>query len=254
MNKKIIFFIILTLLISGVMVYYYFFYEKEIKENAIKMSEISIIVSDMNAPDKNLQVPFEISGVDVSFSKIGNTSSYGATLIKVPFNYTYKISVIPNNENNYYSSIKTFSSNSQNIQQVRFFLKRAGEIEVSSKTALALNNPLILNVKLSGENFADLIYCVKWGMHIIKVTTNNTEISIPSQYKNYDKCFLTGLSLNSTNTEYDLELSYKTIGYLDNNDFIKVVILDSDYIDGEYLSEYLDKDIGGKNKEFEFTY
>jgi hypothetical protein len=255
-GKVIIFFLIIAVII-GICVFNYISKEKPQIEQAQTSVNIAISISDSNTPDKLLSVPYEIRGLDTSFFSSGNSSSSSPILVKVPYNFTYNLFAIPNDGKKYYSSSSQFSTSSLDNKQLHLFLLKSGNVDLSSNTSLASDN-LNLNLKLRDRNnyYQNVIICVKWGLNIVRINfpSNYYEVPTPELYKNVDKCYYTGISLNSTNTEDNIQFSLKKVGILTPRDFLNVYVIDSDLVNNNYVTAYLGQDVGGGNEEFDFNY
>lgn len=256
MNGRAIFAIILLASLVGVMIYLFLKFEKPQQELVEQYVNISISASDENTPDNNIIVGYEISGTDSNYFKSGSTFKYGAVLEKIPFNHSYQIKTVPeNNESyDYYSGFSTFDTFSYEPIHVKFLLQKPGIVRLTSNNSLYDNN-LSLNVKLkSGEYYKNIIFCTTWGLHVVRINFESefNEITNPVLYQNYDKCFETKRTLTDVNNSLIIPFHYKYIGMMDEQDFISFVIMDSDVLNGEYLTSYNTKDIGGVNQLFEF--
>ena len=49
-------------------------------------------------------------------------------------------------------------------------------------------------------------------------------------FKNYDKCFKTSLSLDSNNSSIIIPMRFEKFGTINNDDFIKVGVIDQDKV------------------------
>jgi len=221
MKAIIIFVILISLLVVTGSIVYYYYYERPISKSMTEKETLNIYAVHNNY---KIETDYEIyiSNFDYLYSN-GTTSTFGAITERVPKNQ----SIIVINKNlknqNFYREIKEINTKNSGPFRVEFNLVEPGILEVKHNGSL-INNDIILNLKSTGF-ITNVAFCTKWSRHIIRVETDDVEISKPAEYSLYDKCFYTNKTLNNG---YDsINLKYKALSPLDASDYINLVIFDN---------------------------
>jgi hypothetical protein len=252
----IILIVIFVFLIASAF-YVYYFYDKPKQENAQKSVNISISASEESIPDRKIEINYSIVGLEYSYYKSGATLKSSLILETLPFNNTFKITAIPGYSQSYYYYTYTFDTKNENNRQIKLLMKKPAKLSVEKSGTFASNNNLSISIKYddisNDREYRNPYYCVDLGFHILSFETNNNNVEKPIEFKNYDKCFNLGNSINTNNREKNISISYSLWGDLDSSDYIKVTIFDTDLVDGKLVVSKESGDLGGKNYDVIFN-
>ena len=243
-----IFLIVIFLVLGGVLGYLYFTKEKPIQETMETRVNLTIAASENN---RYIKTGYRIEAVGIPFSKSGETNTLGSVLETLPFNYTYNIYNVNIENQNFYTSKQIISVKENKIYRVELKPQRPGSIEVYRKGRFNGVDNLSLIVESKGY-YQNVLFCVKWSLNVIKIDflSKYNEIPKPESHKKYFNCYTTGVSLN--NEMMEIPISYRYWEVLTKDDFIHLVVMDSDLINNNYVSEVYNTDVGGKNMEYIF--
>lgn len=250
MEKRWIFLIFFVLLVISGVVVVYLFYEKPLESEIEGYSNITISSTDLSN-DKQVETSYLIQGKDIQFSKRGNTSKEGSILLSVPSNHTYYVYNINKENQNYYSSKREIIIPSTNVYWIKMGLIKPSSISLSRQGKFNGKDNLSIIIDSNGY-YQKIVYCLKWGLRIIDISQpiNFTKIEVPLLYSSYFDCYQTNTSLKGV-FPLEIPLDYTYWETLGDEDFIRIVVMDSDFVNGTYITELGGKDVGGKNKEYE---
>jgi hypothetical protein len=253
--KLIIFIVIIVFLIASAF-YVYYFYDKPKQENAQKSVNIYISASEESIPDRKIEINYSITGLNFYYKKNGTTLKSSLILETLPYNNTYKILAIPGYGQEFYYYSYSFDTKNENNKQVKLLMKRPADLSIEKSGNFITNDNLSILIKYNDisndREYRNPYYCVDLGFHILSFETNHKKVEKPNEFKNYDKCFSLGNSINTNNREKNISINYSLWGDLDSSDYIKVTIFDTDLVDGKLLVSKDTGDLGGKNYDVIF--
>ena len=235
--------IIFIVFLLIVFILIFLFFELPKKKNVKSNSNITIY-AEYNG--KSESIGYIIKGEE-EFVKDGKTLVEGTLIEFVPFNSTIYINSYNLDNTNYYTyNKKLIADNIMNRVVIK--LENASDVLISHSGNI-LNDDLILNI--SSQLFRNVTICFRWSVCIIKLEINATVIEKPPMYNKYAKCYDLGYSLEN-NEIHEIPLVIKSFGEL-KDEYIKIVLIDSDFRSSQYITEFEGKDVGGINKEYEIN-
>ena len=256
MGTKLVLFVALVFIILIALgVYTYFKFEKPAQKDVVEYADLNIYAMDKNdSTQQNIVTNFNLYA-DGTLYKNGSTVLGGGTLVRVPINKSV-ILINKNTENQHYYAnlINLYTDKLKSPYRLIFQLVNSGDITITQNGTLDRNQGP-LSVTLTSIGYVNkLDFCIDWGTHIIKVSTNSTfqEIDKPQRLEKYYRCYSSGVNLDNSNIT--IPLNYMTFGDLNDNDYIKLVFLDEDYVQekNNYSPEGANgEDIAKKDVEYE---
>ncbi len=236
MKPIVIFFIIFILIIGIGIGLLYYFYEKP-AETQLQNSYVNFNIYAKNN-DKNIVTGYKVDINGVAYDE-GKTSKDGATLQRIPANYSQIEIYNYNLENqNFYTTIVNKDSMSIEPQRIILKLEEPGKLNITQNGKLD-GNLISLNISSVGGNYRKPQICLKYSIHLITVQTSALFIDNSDNYSNFDKCYELGNNIYENSSQV-LELNYKYFDSLDNRDYLNITIFDNDCINN--------KCFGSKNK------
>ena len=139
----------------------------------------------------------------------------------------------------FYKAKKTFNI-TKDITRIDFELEKPKEVRIKSK-----ENGSIINLEIYSENYQNAKVCLKHSLNYIFVNTEKEEIDLLDGYKDWDKCYSLDKSIKGS--EF-LNVSYKVFGIPNEDDYIKIAVIDTEYIKGSYRNQLDGVDLGGKDQ------
>lgn len=235
--KGLIFLIIIVVIIVGGLFLIYFYYEKPQQQNH-KLNYVNLSIS---AQHNKKKVTTEYIIELPNLIRQGNTSKLGYTLEKLPANLTIKIYNKNLPSQNYYTD----------LQELKIIKGTNYRIDLNLEEPKKLNITLLnktqdkITLNLFSENFKNVKFCIGYSPNILFVKANYEKIEKIASYRNYSRCYYTNYTLKNENKE--VTLTYLAYGVL-QDDYIKVIFIDSDYLDGSFRTGEK-TDLFGKNEE-----
>lgn len=141
-------------------------------------------------------------------------------------------------EQGFYRKIVEYNI-SKNTTRIDFELDRPEEITVRSR-----DDGESINIVISSENYQNVRICLRHSLSYIFVNINISKIDLLDGYENWDKCYSLEKSIKG---EEEVNLSYEISRIPEDDDFIEIVVIDTDYINGEYRNRFNEKDLGGED-------
>lgn len=220
MQKKYIKYTILLIffiLITSLFIYIYYHYELPNKNNLKnEFSNLSIIA---RYNGKNIETGYIIQTVDGNIK--GNTSkSY--QLEKVRIGQIVNVNNVNIDDQTFYQdNIKINTSNGN--ARVVLDLKAPYPINIDYSST----NPI--QVKINSKDAKYIVFCLDWSLNYIFVKPNNyPNIENPKGYENWPNCYDAQFSLEGE--EKILNIDYSEFSDIKEEDFIKIAILQKDFI------------------------
>ena len=250
---KIIFVLLIIFIFVVGIFYTYYYYEKPLEKesNNINKSEHTLNINFVDKDNKIIQSNFIIYIED---GKILNGTSLndGFITVQIPTNLSFVVHNYQTRDNCYYSTIKKYDKNNiQNIYRIESVLNECGELLISHSGNLIRYDNITLKIK-SVDEIRGLNLCFKWSKNIFSVKTNYKLINVPERlYGKWVKCYDLGLSLN--NSEIGIPIEYQKFNDLDLDDYIKILIVDSDrlyFSNNSVISDEYNNDVFIKDFEY----
>jgi hypothetical protein len=216
MNKAVITLVILVLILSGTFTFIYFKYQKPINE-----PEISTLSISAEFEGKKITTGFKLNG------EFFTTSNLGHIQIEVPKGYLISLEHINLDGQEFYKQKETINI-TRDIQRYDFILKEMKNLSITKQSG----NPIVLNV--SSKDYQDLHFCLKWSLAYIFVRSNFTEISKPSEFEKWDRCYKTDVSLENSNLI--IPISFQELSPPRDSDYINISLFNPSLID-KYKNE-----------------
>ena len=119
--------------------------------------------------------------------------------------------------------------------------KMIQELKVKLKSK---NNGSRINLEISSENYQNVKLCIKHSINYIFVEFELEKIDLLDGYEDWSKCYSLDRSIKGV--EF-LNVSYQIFGTPTEDDYIKVAVIDTDYIDGKHENELDGVDLGGED-------
>lgn len=235
MFKQIVVILIFVLLIGGGFLIYYF-YEKPLQEQSTIKANLSISAKE---DGKFIVTGYKLK-IDNYEYPIGKTLKNGFLFETIPINSTIEIENVNLENQTYYTQNINFTSREGETYRLDLDLKKPSNLSIWNEGYLGDSN--IVNLYFSGEKFKDIMICVKWSTHIIYVRSNLELSDKPNNYRNYDKCFNSGINIIQK-SQFNVTFEYDTFGVLDSSDSILFAFIDSD----RGITEKGGEDVGGEN-------
>ncbi len=144
-----------------------------------------------------------------------------------------------NQEENFYRNMVSYNI-SEDTRRIDFELNKPKEVEVKTK-----DDGSLINVEMSSENYQNVKLCLKHSLSYIFVNMESVmKIDLLDGYEGWDKCYSLEKSLNGVE---EVNVSYRVFRMLEEDDFIEIAIIDTDYVDGKYENQFENKDLGGED-------
>lgn len=247
MRKSTIISVVILFILVGVLVVVFVIIEKPKQDVSGKYSKINILALDELG--NKVVLNYDVF-VDSNFYSSGETLKGGAILESVPINSSFRVIGYSSENNSYYAHV-TKEVLAQNIPyRVTLKPEKAGKLFIFHGGDFSTSNELFIEFK-SSELWKDLGFCIKWSERILFVKVENyTQSEKPDLYKNYDKCYHTGQTLNGSES-LSIIINYEKFGELSETDFINIIGYDFDNRNNELVVSYDGIDIGGKNVLYE---
>tara|TARA_Y100000034_G_C6908083_1_gene422064 strand:- start:3021 stop:3791 length:771 start_codon:yes stop_codon:yes gene_type:complete len=252
MSKKTIIIFSCVIIIASILFAVWYFFELPMNNKTNKNANLTISAVDRKIQDIKINTKYIIKGKNFDYLKSGETLKEGYVLENLPSNQTYIIYNENIKNQTYYRMEKEIIINEYKTYQIKILLNKPGKVFIFHEGEFGIdkNLTLILN---STDYYQKPIICMKWSLHIVKIDLNISEESYEniqqSNYPNYDKCIVLKESLNK-GSKFQIPINYLQWGLLDEKDHIKFLIMDSEFINGEYITQIDNNDIGEENKEY----
>ncbi len=256
MKWKNIILIGLLLILIAAMLFFYFTRDQPKQEQAQQFVNVSISAIKQTAPDTKLVVGYEIISKTASIDINGKTLKEGSIAETLPVGYAFTIcSYNLPNEAKYYSNCKDFTTvQNQNLNLI-LNIVQPGLVKLYSKDVLT-NDGGILNLDVSLENqnpYKHPFICINESFDIFTISIDSLqETNIPDLNNQYLYCYEFSNDLTSSNYSVKIPISYTTWNQLQLDDYIGVYIGDEDFINGHWVQQYNNTDVGGINENFMF--
>lgn len=286
MKKEVIISVIVILIFSSVLGYLYFFHRPQNNYSEEDKLELNIAFA---FKDDLISTGYSLNGIEGITSKKGYTQK---VVWKNKTNKLYNVNLENQNYYRDYSEFKMFENMRKNIELKKPYEVFVEEEVIKDNQTINLKlkskyyrNPVIcvswtlsyLTVKNTEigktmdlykeiEEYEDKIksldnkkddYESSLKFYEDKIESLKKEISNRIDYfendnKKYDKCYILNQNLDD-NKEVSLNFDYEIYSEINKYDKIEFLIMDSDYIENKWITEYDNKDIGGNNKIIEIS-
>jgi len=145
-----------------------------------------------------------------------------------------------NTSQNFYRSILEYNI-SLDVQRIDFELSKPKEVTIKSS-----NNRSLIEIEVDSENFQNAKLCLQHSTNYIFLNLESKEeIDLLDGYEDWDKCYSLEKSIIS---KEKLNISYEIFVIPTEEDFIKIAIIDTDFINGEYRNRLDGTDLGGEDE------
>ncbi|MFW5793887.1 MAG: hypothetical protein ACOCV1_00155 [Bacillota bacterium] len=232
MIKYIILITFIFLIIGGGFIYW--LYEKPEQQEV--NSKGYLFLKYINSQGKQVEADYYIR-LGGKIYQEGKTLKDGYLQISIPSNSTADVYAKINN-----SYMTYFQEYIKDNSQIRVDLKENVIGHINLDYDIKNDKEILLN--FTSENVSRPFFCLAWSKNFLYLDSENEKIEVPKRLKyKVNKCF---------NISNETVVSYKIFKSLDEQDFIKVYIIDRDitpWSDGEYIYETPDlKDVGKTDK------
>jgi len=202
MDKATLILLSVVLILGGVLGYVYFTQQEKISN-----PDTSILTVSAESNGKKVMTGFRVNGEEF------NTSTVGYTLVKVPVGYLVTIESFNLDGQSFYKEISEVNI-TENVIRHDILLTELKSVTIEKSEG----NPI--NLTVYSEDYRDLHFCLSWSLSYIFVKSNYTEIDKPNEFKNWDRCYKTDLSLKESSIE--IPISFQELGIPKERDYINI--------------------------------
>lgn len=210
MDKTILILLGVVLVLGGILSYIYFTQQEQISN-----PDEAILTVSAEFNGRKVITGFKVNGEEF------NTSTQGYTLVKVPLNYLITLENVNLQGQTFYKEVAEFNM-TQKVIRHDIILTELGNLTINKVDG----NPI--NLSIYSSDFRDLRFCLVWSLKYIFVMSNYTEIEKPAEFKKYDRCYKTDLSLKDTILL--APITYEELGIPTEKDFINISFFNPELI------------------------
>lgn len=208
MDKAILILLVFVMVLVGTFTYIYFNQQDEISN-----PQEAILTVSAESNGKKIFTGFKVNGEEF------NTSTFGYSMVKVPRGYLINIENVNLEGQSYYKEFSTINI-SENVVRHDLLLKELKNLTVKVKD----ENPV--NLTIYSDDYRDLRFCLIWSLKYIFVNSPFQEIEKPTEFKGYDRCYKTDISLLKNETT--ILINYQELGVINEKDYINVTFFNED--------------------------
>ncbi len=222
---KTTFLLILFLALIGGGYWAYLNYEKPIQEEAGKVINLTLFAIDEGG--NNVRTGYDLY-IDGAFYHSSETLEGGGKFLQVGSNSTIEVFNRNLPGQNYYSTSDNTSINfNDTLKRLDIRLTESKPLALSANGDIGIEDIIIITMR--SNNFRNVAFCIEKTSHFIWVNTNEEfeRIDNPLRYEAYDSCYFTNQSITLT-SDLIVDLYLNRWRFLDEGDFIEIVVFDGD--------------------------
>jgi len=231
MTAIFVIFLIFVLLGGAFATYYFFLKDKQVEEPVITNRDIFLRITDEGTGDQ-IQSGFVIYLTSTGeVYREGKTLKEGRLRISVPVNTSFYLITYNLEDQEYYSAVwKDKREMIFEDRDINLIVKPYGSFSIEQQGKFNVDENLVVFVEKQGH-VSRVKPCVRWSNHIISVRLSGMGRSeIPSRLDGkIDKCYDSIDISQNLSEPTRLELDYDVYGKIDEDDFIKIYLIDEDF-------------------------